>query len=375
MPPNPVDFRLANAPLTFVNDLARCAPELQNVVNVLDLRALHLERALLEDIRRKSNAQHRGSKHLDALTLARRLSRDVDALDTRETFVRLLRDVEACVKHARSLEGGETREAPARARADACATAALGLARTLEKLARACEDVVEAFAGQLGRSYFMPLALTASACASRIRSECHEAASALASAYNCAMRVREILPPPGAFGSGSGNGEDSGRMPPRELRVLIKEDGSVRLVAVGDEVGALDDALDRAWANAIVRDNPSAEPLAVDVGDDDLSELGVRVDRADASDRDVVVVAKQSQIPRAKALKYDRAVSASSALGAFPSDSANPFASKKRRRKKKDGANQDDTAKGAKKKPKQLEPPKSKEDALERLRSIGSFAW
>ena len=117
MPPNPVDFRLANAPLTFVNDLARCAPELQNVVNVLDLRALHLERALLEDIRRKSNAQHRGSKHLDALTLARRLSRDVDALDTRETFVRLLRDVEACVKHARSLEGGETREAPARARA------------------------------------------------------------------------------------------------------------------------------------------------------------------------------------------------------------------------------------------------------------------
>ena len=164
-------------------------------------------------------------------------------------------------------------------------------------------------------------------------------------------------------------------MPPRELRVLIKEDGSVRLVAVGDEVGALDDALDRAWANAIVRDNPSAEPLAVDVGDDDLSELGVRVDRADASDRDVVVVAKQSQIPRAKALKYDRAVSASSALGAFPSDSANPFASKKRRRKKKDGANQDDTAKGAKKKPKQLEPPKSTEEALERLRSIGSFAW
>ena len=372
MRPLPVDVRLADAPITFVDDLARCLTELTAAVDADVHDALARERRLLEEIRRKSHAQHRGSKHRDALSAATRHSRDVDALDARGKLQRLIADVEATVRAARSLARGEACATPARAAAEACATSALATCRTLERLASACEDVVDAFAGQLARSYFMPLALVASACASRVRCECAAATGALARAYNAAMRLREVLPPPGRFGSRDAESVDAGgrrRLPPAEVRVATSEDGGARAVAVGDDEVKPDEELDRAWANAVIgRSDASASDVNVE---DDIGELGVRVDRADGSDRPVVVVAKKSQVPMEKTIKYERAVSSSSALG---SQFGDLFGSKKRRRKKKEDA-VDASAKDASKKQKAppQEPPKSKEEALERLRQLGSF--
>lgn len=373
MRPLPVDVRLADAPIAFIDDLARCLTELTAAVDADVHDALTRERRLLEDVRRKSHAQHRGSKHRDALSAATRHSRDVDALDARGKLDRLIADVEATVRAARSLARGEACATPSRAAAEACATSALATCRTLERLASACEDVVEAFAGQLARSYFMPLALVASACASRVRCECATATSALARAYNASMRLREVLPPPGSFGSSGAAFIDGGgcrRLPPAEVRVATSEDGGARAVAVGDDEAKADEELDRAWANAVIGQSVA---IASDVNDgDDIGELGVRVDRADGSDRHIVVVAKKSQVPLEKTIKYERAVSASAALGA---QLGGLFGSKKRRRKKKEDGSAEG-AKDASKKQKALPPreaPKSKEEALERLRQLSSF--
>lgn len=378
MRPLPVDVQLADAPITFVDDLARCLTELTGALDVDVHDALARERRLLEDVRRKSHAQHRGSKHRDALSAATRHSRDVTALDARGKLERLIADVGATIRAARSLDRGEACATPARAAAEACAMSALATCRALERLASACEDVVEAFAGQLARSYFMPLALVASACASRVRCECAAATGALVRTYNAAMRLRDVLPPPGSFGSRGAVSVDSDgyqRLPPAEIRVATSEDGGTRAVAMGDDKAKADEELNRAWANAVIGQSV-AQKSDVNI-ENDIGELGVRVDRADESDRPMVVVAKKSQVPLEKTIKYERAVSTSSALGA---QLGGIFSSKKRRRKKKEDV-VDESAKDASKKQKasSKEAPKSKEEALERLRqlsTLGSFgSW
>ena len=164
---------------------------------------------------------------------------------------------------------------------------------------------MEAFAGQLGRGYFMALSATATACASRVRCESARVLRALVGAYNVVVDVREHLPPPGRYDAAFG------RRPPAELRVATAADGGARATPVGDDEVRADEELDVVWAAAVSNARQGAEPSAdVDVeADAELSELGVRVDRADVAERDVIRVAKQSQVPRAKARKYERTVS------------------------------------------------------------------
>jgi hypothetical protein len=145
---------------------------------------------------------------------------------------------------------------------------------------------------------------------------------------------------------------------------------------VGDDEVRADEELDVFWASAVSNAREGAEPSAdVNVeADDELSELGVRVDRDDVAERDVIRVAKQSQVPQAKARKYERTVSVASPFGALTAAPAvlNPFAPKKRRRKKKGGGEEPPTA-GKKKKPKRSDAPKTAADAFERLRQISSY--
>ena len=128
---------------------------------------------------------------------------------------------------------------------------------------------------------------------------------ALVGAYNVVVDVREHLPPPGRYDAAFG------RRPPAELRVATAADGGARATPVGDDEVRADEELDVVWAAAVSNARQGAEPSAdVDVeADAELSELGVRVDRADVAERDVIRVAKQSQVPRAKARKYERTVS------------------------------------------------------------------
>ena len=145
---------------------------------------------------------------------------------------------------------------------------------------------------------------------------------------------------------------------------------------LGDDEVRADEELDVFWASAVSNAREGAEPSAdVNVeADDELSELGVRVDRDDVAERDVIRVAKQSQVPQAKARKYERTVSVASPFGALTAAPAilNPFAPKKRRRKKKGGGEEPPTA-GKKKKPKRSDAPKTAADAFERLRQISSY--
>ena len=368
-----VDVDLARAPRDV---LTRLADELRPRLDAAARdareasRVFSRERALLDALRRKSRAQHRASKHHGALTRACARGRTYDAQEAVAKLEALARDVDACARDSRLAYGHDALVMPARARADEAMRAACAACAVLSELQGAGEDCVEAFAGQLGRGYFMALSATATACASRVRCESARVLRALVGAYNVVVDVREHLPPPGRYDAAFG------RRPPAELRVATAADGGVRATPVGDDEVRADEELDVFWASAVSNAREGAEPSAdVNVeADDELSELGVRVDRDDVAERDVIRVAKQSQVPQAKARKYERTVSVASPFGALTAAPAvlNPFAPKKRRRKKKGGGEEPPTA-GKKKKPKRSDAPKTAADAFERLRQISSY--
>ena len=368
-----VDVDLARAPRDVLTRLAdEMRPRIDAAARVARDASIvfERERALLDALRRKSRAQHRGSKHHGALTRACARARTHDAQEAVAKLEALARDVDACARDSRLAYGRDALAMPARERADEAMRAVCASCAVLRELQEAGEDCVEAFAGQLGRGYFMALSATATACASRVRCESARVLRALVSAYNVVVDVREHLPPPGRYDAAFG------RRPPAELRVATTADGGARATPVGDDEVRADEELNVVWAASVSNARQGAKPSAdVDVEvDAELSELGVRVDRADVAERDVIRVAKKSQVPRAKTQKYERTVSVSSPFGSLSAAPAvlNPFASKKRRKKKKDGGEEPPTA-GKKKKPKRNDAPKYAADAFERLRQISSY--
>lgn len=375
-------------PVTCANaDVPKAALDALDVASrALDVASLALARrvfskelALLDAIRRKSHAQHRASKHHGMLSDACKRARDLRALGAARAVEALARDAKDCTRASR-VYGCVSLTMPARASADDAMRALYASCLVCDELRAACERVVEAFAGQLGRGYFMPLSLTATACASRVRCECVRMIGEYVKAYNAVGRIRSALPPPGRFQRGAG------QPPPAELRVRERADGSACAVPVGDEAVSVDDDLDVAWSGCVSTRVGSGDAATAATATDaslssakttpaDLLDLGVRIDRADVL-KNVVTVMKSSQVPQAPTRKYETVRSA--VLGGVPPP-PNPFgSSKKRRRKKADsdaqaGASAPDSKKKKNKNEGQHAAPKSAEDAIARLRQLSSF--
>lgn len=376
--PRPVDVPKSEIPRGCVDALAASLPTLKAASESVSRPVLDRERVVLDAIRRKSHAQHKSSKHHSMLTRACKRSRDYDALDAMGKLHALRADVEACVEAGRMAYAVDDAVVfPSRAAADECLRALYASCVAAEALGSASEGAVLAFAGQLARGYFMPLSLTATACASRVRVECSNAIEEFVKAYNVVVKVRELLPPPGRFGEA-----DLKRLPPAELRVLALDDGGCAAVAVGDDKVSTDEALDKNWGKVAEMRETGVGGVRIDRADgndlDDLSDLGVRIDRADASKSDAVVrVMKESQVPK-QSMKKHVATIQSSILGGLQAPPTSLFASKKRRRKKEKqlemAAKADEQGKKQKKqKQAKTDAPLSAEDAMARLRQLAAF--
>lgn len=373
--PRPVDVPTTEIPRGCVDALAASVPTLKAASESVSRPVLDRERVVLDAIRRKSHAQHKSSKHHSMLTRACKRSRDYDALDALGKLRALRADVEACVEAGRMAYAVDDAVVfPSRAAADECLRALYASCVAAEALGSASEGAVLAFAGQLARGYFMPLSLTATACASRVRVECSNAIEEFVKAYNVVAKVRELLPPPGRFGEA-----DLKRLPPAELRVLALDDGGCAAVAVGDDKVSTDEALDEKWGKVAETRETAVGGVRIDRADgndlDDLSDLGVRIDRADASKSDAVVrVMKESQVPK-QSVKKRVATIRSGILGGLQAPPASLFASKKRRRKKEKqlemAAKADEQ--GKKQKKAKTDAPLSAEDAMARLRQLAAF--
>lgn len=376
--PRPVDVPKSEIPRGCVDALAASLPTLKAASESVSRPVLDRERVVLDAIRRKSHAQHKSSKHHSMLTRACKRSRDYDALDAMGKLRALRADVEACVEAGRMAYSVDDAVVfPSRAVADECLRALYASCVAAEALGSASEGAVLAFAGQLARGYFMPLSLTATACASRVRVECSNAIEEFVKAYNVVVKLRELLPPPGRFGEA-----DLKRLPPAELRVLTLDDGGCAAVAVGDDKVCTDETLDERWGKVAETRESAVCGVRIDRADgndlDDLSDLGVRIDRADTSKSDAVVrVMKESQIPK-QSMKKHVATVRSGILGGLQAPPTSLFASKKRRRKKEKqlemAAKADEQGKKQKKQKKaKTDAPLSAEDAMARLRQLAAF--
>jgi len=373
--PRPVDVPKSEIPRGCVDALAASVPALKAATESVSRPVLDRERVVLDAIRRKSHAQHKSSKHHSMLTRACKRSRDFDALDATNKLRALRADVEACVEAGRMAYAVDDAVVfPSRAAADECLRALYASCVAAEALGSASEGALLAFAGQLARGYFLPLSLTATACASRVRVECSNAIEEFVKAYNVVVKVRELLPPPGRFGEA-----DLKRLPPAELRVLVLDDGGCAAVAVGDEKVSTDETLDEKWGQVAEAREKAVGGVRIDRDRndlDDLSDLGVRIDRADASKSDAVVrVMKESQVPK-QSIKKHMATIRGGVLGGLQAPPTSLFASKKRRRKKEKelemAAKANEQGKKQKKKAKTDEP-LSAEDAMVRLRQLATF--
>ena len=379
--PRPVDVPKSEIPRGCVDALAASVPALKAASAFVSRPVLDRERVVLDAIRRKSHAQHKSSKHHSMLTRACKRSRDYDALDALGKLRALRADVEACVDAGRVAYAVDDAVVfPSRAAADECLRALYASCVAAEALGSASEGAVLAFAGQLARGYFMPLSLTATACASRVRVECSNAVEEFVKAYNVVAKVRELLPPPGRFGEA-----DLKRLPPAELRVLALDDGGRAAVAVGDDKISTDEALDEKWGKVVVAETVVAGGVRrIDRADgndlDDLSDLGVRIDRADASkksDAAVVRVMKESQVPKQSTKKHVATIRGG-ILGGLQPPPTSSFASKKRRRKKEKQLEMATKAdeRGEKRKDQKkakTDAPLTAEDAMARLRQLAAF--
>jgi hypothetical protein len=377
--PRPVDVPKSEIPRGCVDALAASVPALKAASEFVSRPVLDRERVVLDAIRRKSHAQHKSSKHHSMLTRACKRSRDYDALDAMGKLRALRADVEACVDAGRMAYAVDDAVVfPSRAAADECLRALYASCVAAEALGSASEGAVLAFAGQLARGYFMPLSLTATACASRVRVECSNAIEEFVKAYNVVAKVRELLPPPGRFGEA-----DLKRLPPAELRVLALDDGGRAAVAVGDDKVSTDETLDEKWGKVAETRETVAGGVRIDRADgndlDDLSDLGVRIDRADASKKsdDVVRVMKESQVPKQSTKKHVATIRGG-ILGGLQPPPMSSFASKKRRRKKEkqlEMATKTDERGEKRKKQKKAktDAPLTAEDAMARLRQLAAF--
>ena len=378
----PVTCAHADVPKAALEALDVSSRALDVASLALARRVFSKELTLLDAIRRKSHAQHRASKHHGMLSDACKRARDLRALGAARAVQALARDANECLRASR-VYGCVSLTMPARASADDAMRALYASCVVCDELRAACERVVEAFAGQLGRGYFMPLSLTATACASRVRCECVRMIGEYIKAYNAVGRIRSALPPPGRFQKGAGP------PPPAELRVRERADGSACAVPVGDDVVSVDNDLDAAWSGCVMLDDLVGGSSTTSVRatlattssaatSADLLDLGVRIDRADVS-KNVVTVMKSSQVPQAPMRKYDTV--SSRILGGM-APPPNPFGSSKKRRRKKTAEGGDAQAgagaapesnKKKSRKQRQSNAPMSAEDAIARLQRLSSF--